>query len=207
VLVALIPIRKWYSPALQGELMSPVIRRSLWGGLGVSLVVVFVAAGSPDAQVKPSADSPKPKAIPLDTAYNWNEQQGLKTVHGVDYDTDKLYKSFLENGLSNIYLVRGRDIKEALAATLYAMKGGTGVENGVRVHHDDKNPAKALWLVAYLGKGQSTPLLFEFTGVERDGNRFRVGYRYTRPGGGSDDLKPYPLWGSPALLVGTRRIR
>lgn len=168
--------------------MTTVDRRSALLGLATSPLFASVAP----AQVKPPA--PKPKEIRLDMAYTWTGQKGIKPL---DLDqpamsVNAMYKQLLSHGLSNVVLVRGSDIGDAVALTQVAFRSGVGT--GVLTRPNDNNPSNLLWIVAYVGRDSSSPLHYEFLRVEQTGNRFRVEYRDNRPDGGSDEYIPYAIW-------------
>jgi hypothetical protein len=107
--------------------------------------------------------------IPLDRVFSTNRQEGVKEPPERKLIEDL---SKLRNGASNIFLVTGKDINEAILATRKVVSGGVPGGRMNLARPEDEHS----WLVVYFGLGASGP---EWTieGVERSGKTVRVRYR------------------------------
>jgi hypothetical protein len=142
--------------------------------------------------------------IPLESVYSTSQQPGLKHVtHAMKADGNRWvplepYGHFLQrirsdfsSGLTNVFLVRGKDITQAVRATSMAMPGNSG--GGYPVLPEDGSEPTQLWLVAYLGRSSSgTDAEVPIQSVEREGKTIRLAYRYHR--NANQDMMPYIFW-------------
>ncbi len=154
------------------------------------LIALF---GSGVAQEKDKAERSTP--IPLDSMYVTSEQEDLKHVFFGDARFSRLTLGTLfENsklvGTSNIFLVRGAEIKDAVQATTVAYNRGFGARDPV--WDDPLQNNEQLWVVAFFGVSGSGPLEWIVKGVERADNRVRVSF--SQLGSHTQDRFPYFLW-------------
>jgi hypothetical protein len=95
-----------------------------------------------------------------------------------------------------VFLVRGKDINEAVRAASSAMVGFSGGGYPVAPKEGEWPPpteSRQLWLVAYLGSGPSgTNAAAPIQSVEREGKAIRLAYRYR--GNEHKDMMPYIFW-------------
>lgn len=169
--------------------MASIDRRSALAGLA-SPIVASVAM----AQGKAQPDTPKPQEIPLASAYSSTKEDGPKEIRlgAKEYDrrvVDAIHEATTNHGLSNIFMVRGRDIHDALFSTKTAFTTSAGVD-GPLLGNEDR-PSDHVWVVAFLGSSGTGRM--SFTAVERAGTRNRVSFTFNAVGG-PDDLVPYLLW-------------
>src|SRR5436190_18631962 len=149
------------------------------------------------------------RTIPLESMYSTSEQPGLKHMtYAARADGNrwvylepygqylaKIWREF-RSGPTNVFLVRGKDINQAVQAASLAMPGNYG--GGYPVHPDANawpvpSEPTQLWLVAYLGHGSSgTNAVVPIQSVEREGKTIRLAYCYRR--NNNKDFMPYIFW-------------
>lgn len=170
-----------------------------WCAVAVGAAFAVGVAGWVDhslAQVK--ALAPPVVQLPLDSMYTTSEQEGVKRLtftRGTPAEKAELTlrKQATSFGLSSVFLVRGRDIGDAVRATEKAFTLGFGAETPI--DPDQGRREEGVWLVAYFGVTASSPPQWVVRGVERAGTRFRVRVgRPNRENGASADLFPYFAW-------------
>jgi hypothetical protein len=98
------------------------------------------------------------------------------------YDLDCI-KAEHRSGASNVFLVTGKDLAEAVNATRMMLTGGREAER-VKVPHNGK-----LWAVAYLGVSGSSPAAWKIQGVEM--SKGEVTLRVARGQAKTKDLRQY----------------
>jgi hypothetical protein len=95
------------------------------------------------------------------------------------------------SGASNVFLVRGRDIREAIRTTRDVLFGARAVDGPVI---NSQRPAEAsVWLVAYLGVGSSTPL-WEVSAVSMNERTVRLVCPRLTPAVITSDIHVYCVW-------------
>jgi hypothetical protein len=147
----------------------------------------------------PEKESKKWVKIPLGSIYSTNGQKGLKAVTTraeERYATDLLHlRREFRSGASNVILVRGKDIAEAVNAARFAFTAARSAD--VPVDPDDPRvTAKGapVWLVAYLGTAGSSPPYLLVQSVERQGKKVRVTFRKAKTTIMSSNLHRYFVW-------------
>jgi hypothetical protein len=136
------------------------------------------------------------RKIPLESIYSTTGQKSLKPVkghHSEPYSNDlSQIRSGLRSGASNIFLVRGNNITQAIAATRRLFVGGGAADvpvlEGVGL---EEGP---LWLVTYFGSAGSKPSAWQVEPVEQKGKTIRV--PFWKPGrlGSTSDIHAYLVW-------------
>src|SRR5262249_28898214 len=139
----------------KGKTMSTIRRAASWGTAGLVVAVAF-APGT--AQVRDKGAEPQP--IPLDSVYVTSEQKGSKRVAtgGGDFGRkalEALRERARRVGLSNVFLVRGATIQEAVEATSVAYDVGLGGSEPISA--DQLKKDERVWVVAYFGLSGSSP--------------------------------------------------
>jgi hypothetical protein len=141
------------------------------------------------------------EVIPLDTVYAAGGQNGLlkcprnRYVEGEKPRKRSLFRA-ADIGPSNLFLVAGKDIDEAMEATFFAFRDGGRVDRPVP-RPGPNPPSDRLWAFVYFGAAQSSPVEWAVTrtSVQRD----RVRIAVTRPDpakrwGYTFDLGVYMFW-------------
>lgn len=144
--------------------------------------------------------SPPTEEIPLASIYSTNGQQGLKPMSATffekgegkqyqepyGYQLEQIHRE-LHSGLSNLFLVRGKDITQAVKAARFAFGGG---RSGDKAIVEDADAADAqLWAVAYFGVAGSTPPVWLVRSVTvRNGKTVDITYRRNPSGGETRDM-------------------
>src|SRR5262249_44939678 len=93
-------------------------------------------------------------------------------------------------GASNVILVRGKDITQAVKAAALAFVRGRSANGPVNPEGETKPPE--IWLVAYFGTAASDRPAWLVDSVERKGKIIRVAYRLCSAEG--KDIHLYFLW-------------
>ncbi|MFO0808028.1 MAG: hypothetical protein U0746_05355 [Gemmataceae bacterium] len=110
------------------------------------------------------------------------------------FDLGELYKEYRAEA-SNMALVRGRDIGEAVKATRRAFAASVRTDAQVLANPDNaKVESSSLWLVVYFGMGPSTPGFGRVQSTEVRSQTIRVAYSRARPGAATADIVFYYLW-------------
>lgn len=126
------------------------------------LCIAAICAGLGCSQ----GEGDKTEKIDLKEVYSSFGQDGVKTPEENKSFQELAYSSKRSHGASNIYLVRGKDIDEAIAATRRFV--------GNRMYLDDPEKGQA-WVVVYLGHGGSGK--WKLSSVTRSDKAIRVHYR------------------------------
>jgi len=176
---------------------------SLGGGKNVQSIIrpisVFILFVISCGGLAFGQDAPKGKttSIPLESAFSTTRQDNMKKIsrtrdQGEKYvnDLKLIYEYSYHVGASNIFLVRGNSIAEAIRATRQAFAGANGVDEPV--NPDEKRQRGEFWLVAYLGVSGSEPPACVVTSIEKQGNRFRL--TYERKIAETQDIYQYFVW-------------
>ncbi len=144
--------------------------------LGVAVFAFAVAASSAEDKVR---------TIPLDLVYSTSTQKGLRAMSrsftGKDgqkkfaepygYALEQIYLQTQGLGPSNVFLVRGQDIQQAVTATMLVLTGGRSADQPT-----GEGPGKD-WAVAYLGVSGSTPRPGRFSPPPLRARRFALATR------------------------------
>ncbi len=152
-----------------------------------------------------SSTGEKAREVHLGSIYLTSDQNSLRHADSSFFDRPDGSKQYVESygallanflsrfrsGPSNGFLVRGKDIRQAIRATFLSLDGVRAVDLSVGPEEDLPQPSE-LWMVAYLGTAGSDPLAWRVQSVERTGKRIRVAYVKQKPK--SKDLYPYFVW-------------
>src|SRR5262245_44746788 len=143
------------------------------------------------------APAPKEKAvkIPLASIYATWRQEGLRRIPNDEAHTRDLNALLGGDGKgpTNVLLVRGKDIGEALKTTRWAYTVDWGGD--VPVPPEGRRPEPAsLWLAAYLGTNSSVPPAWQLVSAERRGNVVRLTVRRPARDKTTRDLRRYFVW-------------
>jgi hypothetical protein len=173
-------------------------RLLLFGLIASALGGGAVAPGtSQDKGAIPPKQGKPPKMtaqkIPLEQVYSTNGQEGLIPVRlgtKAPYDAclREMFRHSAGIGASNIFLVKGNDITEAITATATVIAGGNGAERPARGVPPHDEPTKC-WLVAYLGMSESKPPAWAVVKVEKEGKTLRLYYYGRQPPGHAPEGK------------------
>jgi hypothetical protein len=126
------------------------------------------------------------RTIPLEEIYASIEQAGMQRLRGgiiPQPDGTRRYaapygpdlQQIHPGGASNLFLVHGNDITEAVKATrlVYA----DGFSTYTPAAPQDGAPAAPLWLFTYFGRGGSVPPSWVIEAVEQRGQTVQVRFR------------------------------
>jgi hypothetical protein len=127
------------------------------------------------------------RKIPLESIFTTSKQEGLLEAP----DLEAFYMGSCILGASNIFLVRGNDIKEAMQATHQIFTGG-GSASRVPAISRIRSHAKTVWLVGYFGVRGSTPKAWLVDSVELHDNKIRL--NFSEPGAQTQDTLDYAAW-------------
>jgi hypothetical protein len=144
---------------------------------------VFVsssAASDTKTAISPQdAGKRPPRKVPLETIYTTGGQKGLRALPD-PYSFPR--------GPSNMFLVRGEDVDDAIAATTSILAAGEPVVSAVGTGGVRSNK---IWLAAYFGTaGSGSPWIV--TSLEIQDRRICLHYRQLD--GTSNDLHQYLIW-------------
>lgn len=119
------------------------------------------------------------EVLPLKYAYATIEQVGLLALPGGVIPSGKRFggQSLLNSkdlGPSNLFLVAGDKIADAVAATWYAFFHGFPVDRPVTEPGKDYRPENCVWAVFFLGAAQSEPQQWTLTRATVQGERVRM---------------------------------
>lgn len=179
-------------------------------GAGSFLAAWCLAPGAADDKPQPG----KTVVVPKEAIHISNADQTPPKPKGWSKDDEEQYQSILRSvahsGVSNVFLVRGKDLREAMDFTTWAY-------NERNTHNARANetlppwrdhlpePGKPagrsyadVWVVAHLGSSSSDR--WSINSVERTGTRIRVSYVDHGPVRG--DIEPYILWAPLGQLPG-----
>jgi hypothetical protein len=136
------------------------------------------------------------KRIPLDSIFSTSRQKGLRLVdqgrgdEGFEFQIRELQQNAINTGASNIFLVRGDDIRSAVRATRDVFCGGRAVDEAV--NSDPESKPRDYWLVAYLGVAGSDPPAWVVKSVEVKSKEIRLSYEVAVSV--TDDEFAYFVW-------------
>lgn len=161
----------------------------------LTLMPLVAAAGLPRSWARGSGggDKAEVKTIPLESIYSTSQQKGLIRVDQGLKNKDfrnEFYTRTVRTGASNIFLVRGDSIEEAVKATWLVFVGGHPVSQPVSA--DLQSKSEQYWLVGYLGAAGSDPPAWLVVSAQKVGKKVRL--TYTRKGSETDDTWPYFDW-------------
>jgi hypothetical protein len=134
------------------------------------------ATGTLAIGAAPIREEPE-EAVPLDTVFAASGQKDLlqlpqnRFVEGDNPQKRSLFRAS-DIGPSNLFLVAGSDITEAMEATFFAFRGER-VDSPVAVPGPNP-PSKRLWAFVYLGAAQGAPLEWAVTRVSVNRDQVRV---------------------------------
>ena len=158
--------------------------------LFLATFVFFGATAVPTAPVPRDAV----RRVAADQIYSSTEQTGLRKFpawekKGTKEWISEILKAGDRNGASNVFLVHGNDIEEAIWPSYQVICEGYGAETA----HSPDDSISPVWLVAYLGKHLINPEEWEVESVTVEGRQIRL--KYGRPNG--KEWRPSVQWLSP----------
>jgi hypothetical protein len=172
------------------------MRSSSWWAVAAGAALLMPAYLAPPRARAPVGKAAERRTIALSSVYSTNGQEGLK---GAPLDLTKearrSFESLRRKSLdapSNIFLVTGRDIAEAIAATRLAMSGARPVDGPVKPKDDAK--VEKHWLVVFLGHKGSEPPAWLVKSVEQADGTIRATISEPKGGGRTADLHEYLIW-------------
>lgn len=137
------------------------------------------------------------KEIKLHSVYSTNRQKGLQGVkwglcNSLDKELEQLHRNSDKLGPSNILMVYGKDIAEAVKATRQAFLGMSRADQPVS-SNSEKN-TDSIWVAVYLGIDSSTPPVWLLNSVDITGHRVRVMITEPERWGATADCHQYWIW-------------
>jgi hypothetical protein len=163
---------------------------SIW----LVLVVVAQQAAVPD---RCAAEEAKGRKIPLKALYSTNGQHGvlplprrLEAAYG--WDLEQIREATSRLGASNVFLVRGKDVAEAIRGTRKVFTGARTAD--ALSAPEAPRGAKECWAVAYFGNRFGWPPAWVVDPTEVAGKTIRIPFRKTKPLTGTGDFHPYFVW-------------
>jgi hypothetical protein len=171
----------------------------------------------------PVAEKDKPVSIPKNAIYTTSGEPGFKQqlvalfrrdkgggLKGEHQFTDDLRS--IENqggGSSNVFIVRGEEIKDALSATRLVIGYSAGADEPRKYDAKDQViVSKRYWLVVYLGTFGSEPPAWEFNSLSVSGHTIEFTYSKSKSRIHSHDIWKYYYWAAlPELTSGTYQLR
>ncbi len=163
--------------------------------LTLSTVQVNWSQESPPRQEKAKVET---KKIPVELIYSTSRQKGLKLLdqgqsdEGFEFQMRELQQHAIKTGASNIFLVRGDDIRAGVRATWAVFCAAHSVDYAVNA--DPESKSQKYWLAAYLGVAGSSPPAWLVDSVQIKGNQVVVRYKAAANEIQSDDEHPYFVW-------------
>jgi hypothetical protein len=144
----------------------------------VLIIVALVSLGGCTNEAE------KFEQIELSQIYATNGQKGLKELpENKDWEAIRTKSTY---GASNVFLLRGKDVDEAIKATrLIILAGGRGDS----IEEEVQGQA---WMVLSWGVGSSSPPKWTIHSVEKSEKSIRVHYREHKAF--TDDIHHYYAW-------------
>lgn len=189
------------------------------------LLILFIWGHDSRAQEKRIAQKePEPQTIPKNEVFTTSVEQGFKdrlvpafrsTKDGdkpafpYSFDLKMINQDSQGMGASNIFIVRGDDVAQAVASTrLVFVTGGsadTPPENDISAK---KIKSEKLWLVAYLGSAWSGPPKWRFKSANVNKQSIEFAYSTVMPAVMTGDGLQYFYWVPlPPLKKGTYELK
>jgi hypothetical protein len=141
---------------------------------------------------KPGKESTTKRTVELSSIFSSADQQGLKPIKANPTDPwatalRQLFENWSDNGVSNVFLVRGKDITAALKACRVVLTTGRGAD--VAWGPDDRETHKDFWLFAYVGIFRTERKLHS---VKQVGNNIRL--TYSKPDSDAMGARRFFYW-------------
>ena len=154
-----------------------------------SILILAIAVSSPVAigqERDKKRTSPALTKVPLTTVFSTNGQKGVRLVKLPVEDNDpnrEEWKLFLRiwPTASNIFLVRGTQVRDAIKESLKLRSGGKG----------------KVWLVVFFGFAERERIRWTIDSVELGQPLIRVNFRDSAPNGNEEKKEvsiPYFAW-------------
>jgi hypothetical protein len=166
---------------------------------GAMLAIVLAAGMIPSQPPAGKAEEPI-NNIPLESCYATAGVSGCRIIRDggenpYSLDLGELFRGN-KAGASNVALVRGKDVADAVKATRWTLTAGLRADAPIPPNPSDIKAAAGLpiWLVAYLGAGSSNPGFGRVHAAEVRGRTVRVTYSRARSNTKTDDVVQYYLW-------------
>ncbi len=164
----------------------------------VFVVLALLVTSCDSASKEKPEPEPVAKTIPLKSIYSTNGQEGLIPVKRREKDPSKAHleaiRQEVRGGASNILLVNGDDIVQAVNATRWAFTGGRSLEVPVRPEPGDGPKPASFWMVAFLGIDGSTPPAWLVRSAERKGQNIRLSVIKPKRNSSTKDERHYFVW-------------
>ena len=191
-------------------------------GLGVLLLPLLFAQAQEE---KTKEDKPQATqvSIPKDQIYTTSAEPGFKKRLVAVFRRDKVDREkgvypysydlkVLENqgmGASNIFIVRGDEIKDAVSATRLVFARAVGADEPRKLDANDQEiTGKRYWLLVYLGMAGSDPPNWQFKSMSVSDRTIEFTYSKMMPRIRSTDVCQYFYWVPlPELRTGAYELR
>ena len=150
----------------------------------------------PRARAGDEKEGKKVASIPLKSIYSTGRQEGLKVMDQGQGDQEvrnemrELHQQAIKMGASNIFLVRGDHIEDAVKATWEVFLRGHGVDEPV--NWDWRRKSDKYWLVGYFGVSGSEGPAWLAKSVEATATEIKL--TFTNPAALTQDDHPYFFW-------------
>ena len=203
--------------------LTRVIGVTCFGLLLLPLVIIRAQEEKPKTkQPQPDKADAKPVSIPKEQIYTTSSEDGFKKqllalfrskddtpVFPYSYDLKVIMQDSHGMGASNIFLVRGDDITQAVAGTRSVFATAESADHPpARDGRGRKVKSEKMWLVVYLGCRQSRPPVWQFESVKFHDQTIEFRYKSPEILGGSGDGIQYFYWvPMPALKKGTYELK
>jgi hypothetical protein len=133
------------------------------------------------------------KEIPLkDVVATFNQPELSRYKDRMSDDWEGL-RAKMTSGVSNVIMVAGKDIHEAIHATRLAFTLAS-YNSDAPSQVDSNNPKSEYWICAYLGSDSSTPPRWNITRIDVVATVISIHYRRHEAKAGTDDLHRYFIW-------------
>jgi hypothetical protein len=126
-----------------------------------------------------------------------SDQEGLRHIDESVLDNDlresgqERLPPLLQMGVSNVFLVRCRDLSTAMTTTGQVLTRGNSLVKPISSSKDSKSDE--VWMVAYLGL-DAQGSVYRVESVAVSGRTIRASYRYRHPAVSNSGLQPYFYW-------------
>src|SRR5262245_48083720 len=162
-------------------------------------MLALVVAGAAISSQPPAGTEEATKTIPLESCYATFGGSGCQFIlRGGDRPHAADLEELLRNnraGASNLALVRGKDIAQAVRATRWTFSAGQRAEAPALPNPDrDESEGLPLWLAVYFGTGSSEPGFGRVHAAEIRGKTVRVTYSRAKSHKVTADVVHFYLW-------------
>jgi hypothetical protein len=201
--------------------LSTILGAGCFAAALMSLLFVHAQQGNEKPEAKP--DKVKQVSIPKDQIYTTSGEPGFKKQlvalfrrdkdgrekgeYPYSYDLKMIEKVGM--GASNVFIVRGEEIKDAVSATRLVFDRGVGAEEPRKYDAEDQEiVSKRYWLVIYLGTFGSEPPVWQFKSMSISDRTIEFAYSKIKPRIHTHDVWRYFYWIQLGQLrAGTYELR